>query len=77
MMLETAPAMSARSLRAMLLNLGGTGLLESNSGAADYIGANSPNLLLHWDATDIFREGFEYCPDITLPSCMLGWEVEP
>lgn len=54
MMLETAPAMSARSLRAMLLNLGGTGLLESNSGAADYIGANSPNLLLHWDATDIF-----------------------
>jgi len=59
MILENSPHMSSEALRTMILNWAVPDVLDSNPGSYNYIGDNSPNLLLHWDPSAILRDGFE------------------
>lgn len=43
----------------MILNWADRDVLESNLGDPNYIGDESPNLLLHWDPSNILKDGFE------------------
>ena len=70
MMLHDYPDLTADQLRALLLNWGDRGVLQSNSAHPNYIGSGSPNLLLHWDPTNLLRDGFE-------TGDFLLWDVVP
>lgn len=59
MILHDYPNLTAEQLRTLILNWAQRGVLESNPGHANYIGDGSPNLLLHWDPTNLLRDGFE------------------
>lgn len=59
MILQNTPTMNSAALRTMILNWAERDALESNPTDPNYIGAGSPNLLLHWDPSDIARDGFE------------------
>ncbi len=70
MILQNSPTMTSTALRTMILNWAERGALETNPGDPNYIGAGSPNLLLHWDPSAISRDGFE-TGDLRL------WSVSP
>lgn len=53
------PGMTVDVLRTMILNWAERGALESNPSDPNYIGDDSPDLLLHWDPSNILRDGFE------------------
>jgi subtilisin family serine protease len=55
--LQDDPYMTSEDLKSLILTRGIQGVLESNSADPNYIGASSPNLLLHWDPI-VFRDGF-------------------
>ena len=59
MILNDYPSLTAAQLRTFLLNWAERGVLESNPSDPNYIGSGSPNLLLHWAPSDLFRDGFE------------------
>lgn len=59
MILHDYPSLNAEQLRSLILNWAVRGVLQSNPGDPNYIGDGSPNLLLHWDPTDLLRDGFE------------------
>jgi len=59
MILQNSPYMTPEALRAMILNWADRDVLESNLGDPNYIGDESPNLLLHWDPSNILKDGFE------------------
>jgi len=59
MILHDYPDLRAEQLRALILNWAERGVLESNPGDPNYIGDGSPNLLLHWDPSNLLRDGFE------------------
>ncbi len=70
MILQNTPTMNSAALKTMILNWTERDALESNSTDPNYIGAGSPNLLLHWDPSAISRDGFE-TGDMRL------WSVSP
>lgn len=59
MILQNSPNMTPEALRTTILNWAESNVLESNPGDPNYIGDESPNLLLHWDPSAIQRDGFE------------------
>ena len=59
MILHDYPALNAEQLRTMILNWAERDVLESNPNDPNYIGSGSPNLLLHWDPSNLLRDGFE------------------
>lgn len=56
--LQDDPYMTSEDLRALVLTRGLQGVLETNPADPNYIGAGSPDLLLHWDPI-VFEDGFE------------------
>lgn len=50
--------MTSEDLKTLILSRGIQGFLETNSADPNYIGAGSPDLLLHWDPI-LFVDGFE------------------
>jgi hypothetical protein len=59
MILQDSPTLTPEALRTAILNWAERDVLESNPGDYNYIGDESPNLLLHWDPAAIFRDSFE------------------
>jgi len=59
MILHDNPTMKVDMLRQLILNWAEQGVLPSNPQDPAYIGSGSPNLLLHWDPSNIMRDGFE------------------
>lgn len=59
MILNDYPDLTADQLRTFILNWADRDVLESNPSDPNYIGNGSPNLLLHWDPSDLLRDGFE------------------
>jgi hypothetical protein len=59
MILEENPFMKVDQLRTLILNWAEAGVLETNPSDPNYIGAGSPNRLLHWSPNNILRDGFE------------------
>jgi hypothetical protein len=53
------PDLTTDQLRTFILNWAQRGVLESNPGDPNFIGDESPNLLLHWDPSNLLRDGFE------------------
>ncbi len=59
MILHDYPDLNVDQLRTFILNWADRDLLESNPSDPNYIGTGSPNLLLHWDPSNLLRDGFE------------------
>lgn len=59
MILHDYPDLTTDQLRTFILNWAQRGALESNPGDPNFIGDESPNLLLHWDPSNLLRDGFE------------------
>ncbi|MEO8198048.1 MAG: S8 family serine peptidase [Thermoanaerobaculia bacterium] len=56
--LQDDPYLTSEDLKTLILARGIQGYLETNSADPNYIGAGSPDLLLHWDPI-VFEDGFE------------------
>ena len=59
MILHDYPDLNVEQLRTLILNWAERDVLESNPSDPNYIGSGSPNLLLHWDPSNLLRDGFE------------------
>ncbi|MEO8195297.1 MAG: S8 family serine peptidase [Thermoanaerobaculia bacterium] len=56
--LQDDPYLTSEELKTLILARGIQGYLETNSADPNYIGAGSPDLLLHWDPI-VLEDGFE------------------
>lgn len=56
--LQDDPYMTSEDLKTLILTRGIQGVLETNPADPNYIGVDSPDLLLHWDPI-VFEDGFE------------------
>ncbi len=64
MILSVTPNICPEGLKAAILRSAERGVLETNSADPNYIGAGSPNLLVHWDPNIVMLDGFE-CADLS------------